>query len=500
MLQDGQRLLPQLGRVVDDELLGEARQQDGIDGLGPRRVRLPGRRVVAGHLGLDDLPLLDRPDGLARLAVEGEDEPLLGVLDEGRDALAVHRQVHQHGRGRQVVVPLVAAVDLEVPAPLPGLDVEREDAAAEQVVARPVARVALHRRGIGHEIDEPQLGVGGGGGPRRHVARPLPGVVVPRLVPELAGARDGVELPEHLAGGGVHAHDVAGHVLDAGLPVARLVADEHHDHTVHHDGRGRGGDHAELAGNAVAGVVAGRAVHPAPPVLDEGRDQVEAAGRGKAVERDLAAPVLEGAAGLGVERPQEEGGAGDEDHPAPVHLRIGDPLAVGLPGRAQVPDRLGLAEDPERLPRGRIDRHHLPPRRGHRVEDAVHVDRGGPVEVVEVGSEVVAAPDPGHLQVGEVAAVDLLEGGRAGVAGVAAEVAPLPVLGPRQALRRGGASQQQHGGAGRNEARRARCEAFRHDVVHSLAGLCSCVSRDSPSSYRVREPGVQEGRHSRPPR
>ena len=165
-----------------------------------------------------------------------------------------------------------------------------------------------------------------------------------------------------------------------------------------------------------------------------------------------------------------------------------------------MPDRLGLAEDPERLPRGRIDRHHLPPRRGHRVEDAVHVDRGGPVEVVEVGSEVVAAPDPGHLQVGEVAAVDLLEGGRAGVAGVAAEVAPLPVLGPRQALRRGGASQQQHGGAGRNEARRARCEAFRHDVVHSLAGLCSCVSRDSPSSYRVREPGVQEGRHSRPPR
>ena len=177
--------------------------------------------------------------------------------------------------------------------------------------------------------------------------------VVPRLVPELAGARDDVELPEHLAGGGVDAHDVAGDVLDAGLPVARLVADEHHDHAVDHDGRGRGGDHAELAGDAVAGVVAGRAVDPAAPVLDEGRDEVEAARLREAVEGDGAAPALERTPGLGVERPQEERGAGDEDDPAAVHLGIGDALAVGLPGRAQVPNRLGLAERPQRLAGGR---------------------------------------------------------------------------------------------------------------------------------------------------
>ena len=468
VLEDGQRLLPELRRVVDDELLGQAGQDDGVDRLGPRRVRLSGRRVVAGHLGLDDLALLDGPDGLAGLPVEGEDEALLGVLDQRRNLLAVHRQVHQHGRGRQVVVPLVAAVDLEVPAPLAGLDVEGEDAAAEQVVAGPVARVALHRRGVGHEVDEAQLGVGRGRRPRRHVARPLPRVVVPRLVPELAGAGDGVELPEHLAGGGVDAHDVAGHVLDAGLPVAGLVADEHHDHPVDHDGRGRGGDHAELTGNAVAGVVAGRAVHPAPPVLDEGRNEVETAGRGEAVERDPAAPVLQRAAGLGVERPQEEGGAGDEDHPAAVHLGIGDALAVGLPGRAQVADGLGLAERPEGLAGGRVDGHHLPAGRGHRVEDAVDVDRRGPVEVVEVGAEVIAPPEPGHLEVREVVAGDLVEGRRAGVPGVAAEVAPLPVLGPREALRRGAGGQHQHGDGG-DEAGRPRHEAFRHDAFHSLA-------------------------------
>ena len=423
----------------------------GSSGSGRVGYGCRGRRVVAGHLRLDDLAIHDGPDRLAGLAVEGEDEPLLRVLDQRRDALAVHRQVHQDGRGRQVVVPLVAAVDLEVPAPLPGPDVEGEDAAAEQVVARPVARVALHRRGVRDEVDQPQLRVGGGRRPRRHVARPLPGVVVPGLVPELAGARDRVELPEELAGGGVEAHDVAGNVLDAGLPVAGLVADEHDDHPVDHDGRGGAGDHAQLAGDAVARVVAGRAVQPAPPVLDERRNQVEAAGLRKAVERDRTAPVLQRAAGLGVERPEEEGGAGDEDHPAAVHLGVGHPLAVGLPGRAQVPDALGLAEGPERLARGRIDRHHLPPRRGHRVDDAVDVDRRGAVEVVDVGPEVVAPPDPGHLQIGEVVAVDLVQRRRAGVPRVAAEVAPLAVLGAGQALRRRGGGGQQHEGEDCND-------------------------------------------------
>ena len=404
------------------------------------------------------------------------------------NALAVHRQVHQDGRGRQVVVPLIAAVDLEVPAPLSGPDVEREDAAAEQVVARPVAGVALHGRGVRHQVDQPQLRVGGGRRPRRHVARPLPGVVVPRLVPELAGTRDHVELPEELAGGGVEAHDVAGDVLDARLPVARLVADEHHDHPVDHDGRRRARDHAQLAGDAVSRVVAGGAVQPASPVLDERRDQVEAPGLRKAVERDRAAPVLQRAAGLGVERPEEERGTGDEDHPAAVDLRIGDALAVGLPGRAQVPHRLGLAEGPERLAGSRIDSHHLPAGRGHGVDDAVDVDRRGAVEVVDVGPEVVAPPDPGDLQVGEVVAVDLVQGRRAGVPGVAAEIAPLAVLGAGQALRRRGGGGQQQGSHGDDGDERLRSEESRHGGLHSITSLPSSPDGTRPCARSERYP------------
>ena len=216
-------------------------------------------------------------------------------------------------------------------------------------------------------------------------------------------------------------------------------------------------------GDAVARVVAGRAVQPAPPVLDERRDQVEATTLRKAVERDRAAPVLQGVAGLGVERPEEEGGAGDEDHAAAFHLGVGDPLAVGLPGRAQVPDRLRLAEGPQRLAGARIDCHDLPPRRGHGVDDAGHVDRRGTVEVVDVGPEVVAPPDPGDLQIGEVVAVDLVEGRRAGVAGVAAEVTPLAVLGAGQPLRRRGCGCQQRHGEGDDEEECLRSEESTHD-------------------------------------
>ena len=163
--------------------------------------------------------------------------PCFRVLDHRWDLLSVHRQIHQNGRRRKVIIPLVAVVDLEVPPPLARLDVQREEAAAEQVVPRAMARVRLDRRSVRHEVHEPQLRVRGRGSPRRQVPRPLPSVILPRLVPELAGPRDHVELPEELTRSGVDPHDVARDVLDPGLAIAGLVAHEHHDHPVHHDRR-----------------------------------------------------------------------------------------------------------------------------------------------------------------------------------------------------------------------------------------------------------------------
>ena len=212
---------------------------------------------------------------------------------------------------------------------------------------------------------------------------------------------------------------------------------EHHDHPVHHDRRSRGGHHADLPRDPEIGIVGTAVRHvlsPPPPVADEVRNQVDDARLRKVVQWDRCAPILEGPARLGVERPEEEPGCGDEDDSATVHFSVSDAFPVRLPGRALVPDGLGLAEGPEGLARGGIDRDHLAARSGHRVKHAVDVDRRRPVEVVDVGPEVVAPPYPRLFQILEVVGVDLRERRGARVAGVAAQIAPCAVLGAGQAL------------------------------------------------------------------
>ena len=177
---------------------------------------------------------------------------------------------------------------------------------------------------------------------------------------------------------------------------------------------------------------------PLAPALQEVRHHIADTGLGETVERYGLAPALQGPARLGIERPKEEGGASEIDHTAAVHLPVGDPFSVGPPGRAQKPDRLRLAKDPERLARFRVDRHHLPARSDHRVEYSVDVDRCGPGKVIDVGAEVIAPPNPLLVEVLEVGGVDLGQGRGAGVPGIAAQITPLAVLGPWQALSEGG--------------------------------------------------------------
>ena len=429
LAQDLQRLALQLGGEIEHVVCGQPIDHDRVQRLGSGRVGLGGGGVVAGHLCLHHRALLDRPERLAGGPVEGEDQPLLRVLDEGRDRLAVDRQIHEDRRGGQVVVPLVAVVDLEVPPPLPGGDVQRQHAATEEVVARPMARVGLDGRGVRHQVDELQLRVGGRRRPGGHVARPAPGVVLPGLVAELARTGDDVELPAQRAGAGVEPHDVPRHVLDAGLVIAGLVTHEYHHHPVDHDRRRRGGDHAELPGNAVVRIVGPVPGQPGIPVGHERRDEVEDPGRREGVERHRRTPVLERTPGLGVKRPEEEGGRGDVDHAAAVDLGVSHPLAEVRTRRAEIAHRLRFAEGPERLAGTGVDRHRLAPLPGDGVEHTVGEHRGGPRGVLDPGAEVVATPNPGHFEIGEVRGVDLGQAGvRAGVAGVAAQITPLPVL------------------------------------------------------------------------
>ena len=82
-----------------------------------------------------------------------------------------------------------------MPAAFAGGDVEREHAAAEQVIARPVAGIGLHGGSVGDDVYQAEFRIGGRGRPGRHVAGPLPSVVFPGLMAVFAGPRNDVELP-----------------------------------------------------------------------------------------------------------------------------------------------------------------------------------------------------------------------------------------------------------------------------------------------------------------
>ena len=264
-----------------------------------------------------------------------------------------------------------------------------------------------------------------------------------------------MERPLALAGAGVIAEDVARHVLDAGLVVALLgrVADDHH--AVDHDRRGRAGDVAQLARDAEVGVVGAVPALPGAPVGDQIGEQVDDTGPRKPRQRHRRAPVLERPAGRGIERMEKEGGADDVDDPTPIHLGVGHALAVAIAHAAIEAGGMRLAVGPERLAARRVDRDHRAAVARDRVEDAVDVDRGRARHPERARPEVVAAPDPGHLEVLEVIGADLIEGRVAGVRGIPADEPPL-ARGRSPVLRPGPGRSQQDAAHSRRDKRAER--------------------------------------------
>ena len=408
-LEEVQGRLAQLRREVDQVVHAQPLH---VVGRGLRGMRLRLGQLLARHLRLRHRLLLDGPEGLAGRAVEGVGEGLLGDLHHRGDVLPVHGHVHEDGRGGGVVVPDVVMDQLVVPRPLPGLHVQRDQAGAEQVVAGAEAAVEVLGGAVGGNVDEPQLRISRERRPRRDVAGPLPGVVLPGLVPELAGAGQHVELPQELAGARVIGEDVARDVLLAGLVVALLggVADD--DHAVHHDRRGRAGDVALLERDAHVVVV----------LVAQVVEQVHGPGLGEALDVHRASEALDGLAGLGVERVQEERGRDHVDDVAAVDVGVGDALAVVLPHRVLPAEGFGLDPVPEHFAGGGIGGDHVALLAGDADQLAVDVDR----RRARVNYRIRGAvPDPVHLELVEVAGVDLREFGVALAAGVSADVGPV---------------------------------------------------------------------------
>ena len=144
-----------------------------------------------------------------------------------------HRQ--QHGRGWEVAVLHIMMHALEVPQPLAGLGIQRQQTVGEQIAAHPVRAIKVVHRRAGGRKDNAALLVNHHAGPVVGGAGGLPGIHRPAVMTKFTGARNGVEDPAQLAGVHVPGADTAG-LRRRGLAGAE-AGDDHV--VIDHAGRGQ---------------------------------------------------------------------------------------------------------------------------------------------------------------------------------------------------------------------------------------------------------------------
>ena len=326
----------EINQIADgDPLLRERRRLGG--------KRLGGRVPLSGHITRCHRTLLDRPDRLAGHAVEHVGEALLADDRDRLDVAAVHGDVDQVRRRREVVVPDPVMHRLKVPDAFAGPGVETDQALGEQVVTGPVSAVVVVGRCGERQVDVAQLLVGARPGPHVRVAGVLPRCTVliragePGLVARLALLGHRVEKPELLAGPDVEPPDIAGR---------HLLASRHR--LVDEVGHGRADDHD---------VVDDQRRRP-PGELRHGSGVV-ALGQ---VDFPIDSEVGVSRTGACVQR--DQGRPDDGDDPSILALPI---LPVRDPAtRAATAGRaVGQRIEPDDLTGGRVERGHRPQRRAH---------------------------------------------------------------------------------------------------------------------------------------
>ncbi len=118
---------------------------------------------------------------------------------------------------------------LEMPGPLSGGGLKRNQAGTVQIVTGVVSPVIVYGDAIGRDINQVERRIGGKRGPGRDVTGILPGIVLPGFVAEFAGSGNYVELPLEAAGPRVVGKNIARHILNTRLMVSLFggVADDY---------------------------------------------------------------------------------------------------------------------------------------------------------------------------------------------------------------------------------------------------------------------------------
>src|SRR5262249_27708867 len=180
-------------QIVDREHLAREGRR-----LGRKRLRRP--RLFTRHVALRHRPLFDRPERLARHALEYIKEAELRGQRDDVDHLALMLDSEKLGRGGRVVIPEIVGYDLKMPEALACACVQRENAISEQSHSLSIAAVAIVRGRAEREIRDAALFVNRDFAPRVDASDVRPRVPGPSVVAELAGVRDRVEAPHELAG------------------------------------------------------------------------------------------------------------------------------------------------------------------------------------------------------------------------------------------------------------------------------------------------------------
>ena len=112
--------------------------------------------------------------------------PCLVACETASIELAVVTHRDQLRRGIVVVVPQIVMNHLEVPEPLPGAGIQREQGVAEEIAADAIGAVVVIGRRAGREVGDAALFVHRNFAPRVGAAGVFPRVLRPRVVADFA--------------------------------------------------------------------------------------------------------------------------------------------------------------------------------------------------------------------------------------------------------------------------------------------------------------------------
>ena len=309
-----------------------------------------------------------------------------------------------------------------MPFALAGIEIDRNEAVAEQAGAGAMPAEEVARRRFDVEKGEVQFGIDRHLCPHAGVAIGVGAVVVPGVIAKFAGLGDGVEGPQPLAGAHIEGANIALGVvvIDRREAFAEGGADD--------DGVARNGGRrmdAGLAGFKVLDLLI--------PVLLE-------------VDDAVFAEIGVGLAGIGIKADQAIADGGVKDAALGAVAPIAEPAARKRPRAFGAALAFVEAERPQQFAGDGVERDDGAAGAGGGIDDAIDGQRRAFQLVLRPAAEHVGLEAPGDFKILEIVAVDLIERQIAAAGEIGIVGGPVDSVGRRLADD-AGAIQLRHGGA-----------------------------------------------------